>query len=709
VHVYNRSLQLVHGKCLSEYGFASDPEKSIRDNIHSRLSSTPYNEFFDRPRNLACHLIGNSHGLVSQADLSLLGRGLNYCTHTADFNPNLIDFSRFVKEARTRFIFAGSADGTYDKKLYLQSRNWNPKRASMPIETAFDQFEANVKDIATKFARSPGPHSRPNLRPKERLRLSALRTDPSVIITATDKNLGPVVIDTETYIDRALQDHLLNGSNYKQLTEQEAAEEKQTIFKNCLSLTVDDFKTFPGKSKIRKYFTRAYCYERNDTGRVILPSDMGFSKFYILPKIHKTPFKTRPVVSQCGSVPEPLSKYLDRELQRVVHLCPSYLKDSWDLLESLKSLGSLPPNALFFTADAVSMYSNIDTPLGLLSMQNWFNLHSHELPRDFPVATIIRGLDLIMNSNVFEFGDTWWKQLAGTAMGTSVACMYATIFYSYHEETCLLLPTTVKYRILFYKRFIDDAIVIILKLADFQPFMQDMNDYGPEGRRLEWEATTPSRQVDFLDLTIAIQPDGSITTKIYQKPMNLYLYLPPTSAHPPCTFRSIIYGAIRRYRLATTEDSDFQEIVGLFFKRMLDRGHSRSILTKWFTEAASRLDSLRSMQLRQQNTAPAATRRNQIFLHSRFHPATPPRRDLQVAFQQAFEEAFTQERNVDGYTIGINRLTIAYSRAPNIRDMVSCSKLKQDPIARSDLLVSQRTLHQLSASDNTTAIDIVDS
>jgi hypothetical protein len=141
--------------------------------------------------------------------------------------------------------------------------------------------------------------------------------------------------------------------------------------------------------------------------------------------------------------------------------------------------------------------------------------------------------------------------------------------------------------------------------------------------------------------------------------MNLYLYLPPTSAHPPCIFRSIIYGAIRRYRLATTEDSDFQEIVGLFFRRMLDRGHVRPILAKWFIEAASRLDSLRSTQLRQKNTAPAAPR-NQIFIHSRYHPATPPRRDLHVAFQQAFEEVFTNERNVDGHTIGIHRLTIAY-------------------------------------------------
>ena len=27
-------------------------------------------------------------------------------------------------------------------------------------------------------------------------------------------------------------------------------------------------------------------------------------------------------------------------------------------------------------------------------------------------------LALVMNKNAFEFGDTWWRQTAGTAMGT---------------------------------------------------------------------------------------------------------------------------------------------------------------------------------------------------------------------------------------------------------------------------------------------------
>jgi hypothetical protein len=46
------------------------------------------------------------------------------------------------------------------------------------------------------------------------------------------------------------------------------------------------------------------------------------------------------------------------------------------------------------------------------------------------------------------------------------------------------------------------------------------------------EATDLALKADFLDLTLEIK-NGCIVTKTYEKPTNLFLYIPPTSAHSP--------------------------------------------------------------------------------------------------------------------------------------------------------------------------------
>ena len=106
-------------------------------------------------------------------------------------------------------------------------------------------------------------------------------------------------------------------------------------------------------------------------------------------------------------------------------------------------------------------------------------------------------------------------------MGTSCACAYATIYYSFHEET-ILIPNP---NVLFHARLIDDAFVALLNApTTYYPFVAQMNDFGPPGKRLEWEAEPYCSTINFLDLTVTLAPSGLFGTNNFQKPMNLYLY-----------------------------------------------------------------------------------------------------------------------------------------------------------------------------------------
>jgi hypothetical protein len=389
-------------------------------------------------------------------------------------------------------------------KLYVKSPDWVPDNAQTKIELALMAFETATNKIFKKSRQVKHVY---NLHPSITKTLRDIQTSQRFCVTATDKNLGPAILDMDLYIAPAHADHLGNTSQYLVLSKDEAHALDLAKFRCILKLIVDDLRL---DKESTAFFTKKLCDPRDKDGIVQMPKHLHLPYFYLLPKVHKTPWKTRPVISGVSSVNEPLSKWIDIQLQRVVHLCPVYLKDSWQLLRELCDLPTLPSEATCFTADAVSMYTNIDNSHGIATIGRWLELHRPNLPSDFPSIEILEGLDIIMRNNIFVFGSHYFKQCNGTAMGTPCACTYATIYYSYHEETSLLQPNN---NLLFYRRLIDDALIIQRNIPDrYEHFMQRMNSFGDDGARLEWESPGPSRAVDFLDLHIKLNPNGSITT-----------------------------------------------------------------------------------------------------------------------------------------------------------------------------------------------------
>ena len=146
-----------------------------------------------------------------------------------------------------------------------------------------------------------------------------------------------------------------------------------------------------------------------------------------------------------------------------------------------------------------------------------------------------------MKHTIFTFGDTWWLQTKGTAMGTPCACIYATLFFAYYERV-YLLPKYGK-NLLYYGRQIDDIFLIWNPSPtghSFQSFLKDLDSQS----NLNWTTDGLQDLVDFLDLTISIDSAGKIQTKTYQKLMLLFAYLPLHSTHPLGVLKSLIFGLV---------------------------------------------------------------------------------------------------------------------------------------------------------------------
>lgn len=154
--------------------------------------------------------------------------------------------------------------------------------------------------------------------------------------------------------------------------------------------------------------------------------------FYLTMKVHKNkPNLTRPVISCSGSVLYFLAVWVNHYLQQVALRQPTYLKSSRQLKEEILQL-NIPTSAKLFTADAVSMYTNIITGPALQEIGMF--LHQRSKKYSVPCSALSEALGLVMQNNVFQFGDLCFKQLQEIAMGTPAGCSYANLFYAIHER-----------------------------------------------------------------------------------------------------------------------------------------------------------------------------------------------------------------------------------------------------------------------------------
>ncbi len=394
-----------------------------------------------------------------------------------------------------------------------------------------------------------------------------------------------------------------------------------------------------------------------------------FPRLYLLFKIHKSPLKTRPIVSVSGSTLHALGRWVDCQLQPLMKTLPSFIASSWELKNSLTLLPPLPRNARLFTCNEAGMYTNINTDHALEGIATF--LDSHPLARGLPANALIAALELVMRCNIFQFGDTYWHQLCGTAMGTPPAVVYATLYYAIHE---LSMPTCFKLCLALYKRYIDDGIGIWLSTnpTTWSDFKSWIGSFGT----LRWTFTEPSLQVDYLDITIRIDSEGSIQTTLYEKALNLYLYLPPHSSHPPGVLTGLIYGMIRRvYRLTSCPDDCFNYLKR-FYRRLRERGYPSETLTPLFEAGLVN----RNKPPRKKQSDPTA--KNTLFLHVPYHPANPSSQDLQSCFKDLLlhPTGATPLPSMStphlGIECGVNRMIIAYHRPRNIANLLCPRKLE---------------------------------
>ena len=106
---------------------------------------------------------------------------------------------------------------------------------------------------------------------------------------------------------------------------------------------------------------------------------------------------------------------------------------------------------------------------------------------------------------------------------------------------------------------------------------------------INFEYQINDTSMTFMDMVcIEFINTKKFSTRLYQKPMNKYLFLPFQSGHPISVFRSWITCYLQRIRVLCSEDEEFEINKQNFYDRLRRRGYSEKFLRRIFMKEYNR-------------------------------------------------------------------------------------------------------------------------
>jgi len=342
--------------------------------------------------------------------------------------------------------------------------------------------------------------------------------------------------------------------------------------------------------------------------------------FYGLPKIHKL-FQhfppLRPIVSQIKSSTYNFSRYIDSFLKYQAQKCESYIRDTKDFLNKLKSIDKLPENSVLVTMNVAFLYTNIIHKEGA---QACFEKLETRTKKRVPSGVLKQLIILVLSNNVFKFGDKIYRQIKGTAMGTPMAPNYANLFMDKFEREMLCdFEKQYGIRPFVWYRYIDDIFFVWTageeSLTCFIQFVQNYSTAQNMESTMKFEVNISSLMVNFLDVKVYLR-NGYLQTTLFTKPTDAHIYLNASSNHPSHVIKNLPKGQFIRVRRICSEKAEYFSHARQMLQYFLLRGYSESILKKTLQEVSC--ISRDELLMDKPSSAPKDP---QVIYLSEYHPA----------------------------------------------------------------------------------------
>ena len=295
------------------------------------------------------------------------------CHDKIKLAEELFKYTRRLRLKEFFFESDQNKDTPEKEDTYSELPFFNKKQSSFTPPSGRDVYlDFYIEAISQEILHAePKTKLHSNISKAEFASLKGLARDDSIVLKKADKSGTIVIMNKCDYI--AEVERQLHNSDYYEKLESDPSEEVKSRISDCIEKLSEQS---PNISDVFDTF----------------PSEMRTPKFYILPKTHKEfddslplGYPGRPIVFACNSSTDNISKYIDYVLKPLMQSLPSYVKDTTDFIQKLKSTKLAHANSYLVTLDVSSLYTNIPHEDGLDACR-FFLLVIHVLRINCPLT-----------------------------------------------------------------------------------------------------------------------------------------------------------------------------------------------------------------------------------------------------------------------------------------------------------------------------------
>ena len=604
-----------------------------------------------------------SDHLLSEAEISLLNKGLKFCPTPPQPDIGLLvkDIEHFFRTANIKLFFSNSEkkdslsntapltqtisqthnavsplDAFQHKDLKLRS-TWNP-----PVPPLLEHVKQLILSDIQNFPAKVQRHR--NLSSAEYKSINSLFKNDNIVIKPADKGSGIVILNKDDYIkegERQLADTTFYKSIDSDLTQTHLGQIKEVVDKMLADEEITE-----------------------KTHRYLITNCDRTPEFYLLPKIHKSLVNPpgRPIISGNDSPTEKISHLVDIILQPFVPNIKSYVKDTTDFLNKVGNINLTgKSDVIICTLDVTSLYTNIPHKEGIQVIKNLLNSERpnvHNPSND----SVIKLLDFVLTKNSFQFNGKNYLQINGTAMGTRVAPTYANLFMSDFEDKYVYTYHKPPY---IWLRYIDDVFMVWLHgLTELLKFIDHLNS---SQQHIKFTHEHSRIKVNYLDTTVKYTEGKGLSCNVYSKPTDTQSYLRYNSCHPSHIRDSLPYSQLLRLRRICTDHKDYVKNSLKMIRAFHDRGYPLSNLLDKFYQV---LELDRNSLLEKVTSSDESDTSNNLFCIIEYNPSNPPIKDIIQKHWPILGRSSSTRSLVE------SKIIFGFRRPPNLRDKLIRARLR---------------------------------